>query len=428
MSMRVFLFIFLLGFGPVQAQETYNSCVDALSICPNETYSVNNIGANITFCPGCEDDFTFCFTPENSIWLSFTTNAAGGAVQVDFSNLVFEVSAGQDTELQASILEAIAPCDATTYTQLGTCASNETGNFSLTAAGLTPNTTYYVVVDGDNNGVGITDPAECTFDVSISGVGVDRPVSSISIDPQAGSFCAQATTTFTATITDCPDTGDYQWFINGSLVATTTIPTFQTSNLTDGDIVSVQTSCYANCPATPSDVTSPLTVTSFPLDAGPDQTVQPGQSAILGGVTTATIYNWTPSFGVSDPLNLNPVVVPTETTTYTLTATQNGCTQTDQATIFVESFIDVPNSFSPNGDGANDTWIIEGAELYPNASMKIYTRWGQPVFETIGYSELKAWDGTDKRGKPMAAGVYFYIFDLRDNETEEMKGSLTLIR
>jgi len=215
MSMRVFLFIFLLGFSSVQAQETYNSCVNALAICPNETYSVNNIGANITFCPGCEDDFTFCFTPENSIWLSFTTNATGGAVQVDFSNLVFEVSAGQDTELQASILEAIAPCDATTYTQLGTCASNETGNFSLTAAGLTPNTTYYVVVDGDNNGVGITDPAECTFDVSISGVGVDRPVSTISIDPQTGSFCAQETATFTATITDCPDMGDYQWFING---------------------------------------------------------------------------------------------------------------------------------------------------------------------------------------------------------------------
>lgn len=428
MSMRVLIVFLLVGAGFVRAQETYNSCVNALAICPNETYSVNNIGANVTFCPGCEDDFNFCFTTENTIWFLFTTNATGGAVQVNFSNLVFEMAAGQDAELQASIISAVAPCDATTYTQLGTCASNEAGNFSLIAAGLAPNTTYYVVVDGDNTGVGITNPAECSFDVAISGAGVDRPISTIAIDPQSGSFCSQETVTFTATVTDCPDTGNYLWFVNGTLAATTTSPTFQTSNLNDGDIVSVQTSCYADCPATPTDVTNPLTVTSFPLSAGPDQTVQPGESAILGGVTTATVYQWTPSFGVSDPLNLNPVVVPTETTTYTLTATQNGCTQTDQATIFVESFIDVPNSFSPNGDGTNDTWIIQGAELYPNASMKIYTRWGQPVFETIGYSDLKAWDGTDKRGKPVEPGVYFYIFDLRDGDTEEMKGSLTLIR
>lgn len=429
--MRLFygiLFFTLFAGFSLNAQEAYNSCVDALEICPNETYSVNNINANITFCPGCEDDFAFCFTPQNSIWLSFTTNAAGGNVQVDFSNLVFEMSAGQDTELQATIIEAIAPCDATTYTQLGNCISNGSANFSLIAPGLNPVTTYFVVIDGDNNGVGITEPAECTFDVSISGPGIDRPVSTISIDPTTGPFCLQETITFTASVTDCPDTGNYEWFINGVLAATTSTPTFQTSALTQGDIVSVQTSCYLDCPATPTDATSPLDIISFPIDAGPDQTIQPGESAILGGVTTATVFEWTPTFNVSNPFNLNPVVEPLETVTYTLTATQNGCTLTDQATITVVSFIEIPNSFSPNDDGANDTWVIQGAELYPNASMKVYSRWGQPVFETIGYTELKAWDGTDKRGKPVAEGVYFYVFDLRDSEEQEFKGSLTIVR
>lgn len=423
-----FLFFAFFVSSPLLAQEPYNNCVNALDICPNEQYSVNNIGSNITFCPGCEDDFAFCFTPQNSIWLTFTTNATGGDVQVDFSNLVFELSAGQDTELQATIIEAIAPCDATTYTQLGNCLSNETGNFSLLALGLNPNTTYYIVVDGDNTGVGITEPAECTFDVAISGAGIDRPISTISIDPNTGSFCSQETVTFTANVTNCPDTGNYLWFINGTLVATTTIPNFQTSALNQGDVVSVQTSCYADCPATPSDATNPLTIVSFPINAGPDQTIQPGESAILGGVTTATVFQWSPSFNVSNPLNLNPVVSPSETTTYTLTATQNGCTLTDQATITVESLIDIPNSFSPNDDGANDTWIIQGADLYPNASMKVYSRWGQPVFETIGYTQLKAWDGTDQRGKPLADGVYYFVFDLRDSEEQVFKGSLTIIR
>lgn len=429
--MRILFGIIFFAFSvsrPLLAQESYNECVNALEICPNESYSMNNLGANVTFCPGCEDDFTFCFTPQNSIWISFTTNAAGGDVQVDFSNLVFEFSAGQDTELQATIIEAIAPCDASTYTQLGNCLSNESGNFSLFAPGLNPSTTYYIVIDGDNNGVGITEPAECAFDVSISGVGIDRPVSNISIDPSIGSFCLQETATFTAGVTDCPDTGDYEWFINGVLAATTITPNFQTSALTQGDIVSVQTACYLICPATPSDATSPITVSSFMVDAGPDQTIQPGESAILGGITTASIFQWSPTFNVSNPLNLNPVVSPDETVTYTLTATQNGCTLTDQTTVTVASFIEIPNSFSPNEDGANDTWIIEGAEVYPDASMKVYSRWGQPVFETIGYTELKAWDGTNQRGKPLAAGVYYYIFELRDTEEQVFKGSLTMMR
>jgi gliding motility-associated-like protein len=422
------LFFAVFVSRPLLSQETYNQCVDALEICPNESYSLNNLGANVTFCPGCEDDFAFCFTPQNSIWISFTTNALGGDVQVDFSNLVFEVSAGQDTELQATIIQAIAPCDATTYTQLGNCLSNESGNFSLFAIGLNPSTPYYIVIDGDNTGVGITDPAECTFDVSISGVGIDRAVSTISIDPSIGSFCSQETVTFTASITDCPDVGNYEWFINGVLAATTTTPNFQTSALAQGDIVSVQTSCYAICPATPTDATNALTVTSFLIEAGPDQTIQPGESAVLGGATTASSFQWTPTFNVSNPLNLNPIVTPSETVTYTLTATQNGCTLTDQATITVESFIEIPNSFSPNEDNANDTWIIQGAENFPDASMKVFSRWGQPVFETIGYTELKAWDGTDQRGKPLADGVYYYIFDLRDSEEQVFKGSLTIIR
>ncbi|MFK7785073.1 MAG: gliding motility-associated C-terminal domain-containing protein [Crocinitomicaceae bacterium] len=421
------LFSFFTGSSLI-AQESYNDCVDALEICPNETYNVNNIAANITFCPGCEDDFTYCFTTQNTIWLSFTTNAAGGDVQVNFSNLVFETAPGQDNEIQATIIQAIAPCDATTYTQIGNCISNVGVNFSLNAAGLNPTTTYYIVIDGDDNGVGVTSPAECTFDVSVSGTGVDRPVSTISIDPGVGPFCTQETVPFTAKTTDCPDTGDYEWFINGVLVATTTTPNFQTSDLAQGDIVSVQASCYAICPATPTDATAPLTITSFPIDAGPDQTIVPGESAILGGVTTATVFEWTPTFNVSNPFELNPVVSPSETVTYTLMATQNGCTLTDQATITVSSMIEIPNSFSPNNDGKNDTWVIDGAELYPNASMKVYTRWGQPVFETIGYSELKAWDGTDKRGKPAAAGVYFYVFELRNSEEQEFKGSLTIMR
>lgn len=412
----------------LSAQEVYNNCLSALEICPSQSYSVNNIGANAITCAGCEDAFAFCFAPQNTIWLRFLTNAMGGDIQVDFTNLVFESNVGQDNQLQATVVQATSPCDGSTYTALGNCVSNAGGNFTLNALGLLPSTTYYIVIDGDNTGLGITSPAECTFDVAISGTGIDRLAPAVSISAPLTPLCLFETATFTATTSNCPDNGDFDWFINGALVATTTTPVFQTSALEQGDVVSVQTSCYLLCAQTTIGTSAALTVLSFPIDAGPDQTIQAGNSAVLGGSTTAPTFQWTPTFSMSNSTVLNPVVTPTQTTTYTLTATQNGCTLTDQATITIESTIDIPNSFSPNDDGTNDTWIIKGAELFPDASMAIYSRWGNEVFRSRGYSAVKAWKGTDDKGQPMADGVYFYVYELNDAEKQSFKGSVTVIR
>jgi gliding motility-associated-like protein len=409
-------------------QQAYDNCVNALEICANQSFSLTNLDANATVCLGCEDDFNYCFTSQNSIWMSFTTNAVGGAVQVDFSNLVFELNAGQDTELQATIIQAIAPCDASTYTQIGTCVSNAVGNFSLTAVGLAPLTQYYIVVDGDDNGVGITAPAECNFDLVIFGVGVDRPITSVAISPKDVDACLYEVVTFTADTINCPDYGNFLWFVNGDLAATSINPYFQSSALQDGDVVTVQTSCYLLCAELVSDLSNAVTINSFPIDAGPDQFIESGQSTVLGGSTTAPTHTWTPTQTVSDPNSLNPIASPLVTTTYTLTATQGGCTLSDQTTVTIASEFEIPNTFSPNGDGLNETWLLTGMENYPNAMITIYTRWGQQVFETIGYTELKSWDGTSKAGQKLVAGVYYYVIELRDSEDQIFKGSLTLIR
>ena len=101
---------------------------------------------------------------------------------------------------------------------------------------------------------------------------------------------------------------------------------------------------------------------------------------------------------------------------------------TDQATITIASAVDIPNSFSPNDDGTNDTWIIAGAELFQDATMSIYNRWGNEVFRSRGYTAVKAWKGTDDKGQPLTEGVYFYVYELNDAEKQSFKGSVTLIR
>lgn len=398
-------------------------CQNALEICPDQSYSLNNISANQTSCVNCEDDFNFCFAPDNTIWLTFTTNNIGGAVQIDFSNLVFEVNPGQDNELQAALIEATIPCAANSYTQIGTCHSNETANFSLTAAGLLPNTTYYVVIDGDNNGAGITDPAECTFDLQISGQAVARtqPTSSVTADNLTA--CENDVVTFTCQLTDCPDTSDFSWYINGTLVGTTTDAFFQTTELQNGDVVSVSNSCYSTCPITMQSASNPMTINSVSVDAGTDVTVQSGTTIQLNGTTNGTTYYWSPPFLISDPSSLNPYTTPTETTTYALTAELNGCENTDYVTVTIDELLEIPNTFSPNGDNVNDTWEIDGLELFPDNEMSIYTRWGQKVFQTTAYSKVKMWDGENHK-----EGVYYYILNLNDEEGTTYKGTITLIR
>ena len=86
--------------------------------------------------------------------------------------------------------------------------------------------------------------------------------------------------------------------------------------------------------------------------------------------------------------------------------------------------VDIANTFTPNGDGINDNWKIKGIENYPNATVQIFTRYGQKIFESKGYPS--PFNGT-LNGKPLPAGVYYYIINLSTN-CNLLSGSLTIIR
>ncbi len=81
------------------------------------------------------------------------------------------------------------------------------------------------------------------------------------------------------------------------------------------------------------------------------------------------------------------------------------------------------NGFSPNDDQMNDTFWIEGLSFYPNNHLVIYNRWGNRVYETLGYQNN--WAGTWDE-KLLPDGVYFYYFD--DGEGKLYSGSLTILR
>jgi len=73
----------------------------------------------------------------------------------------------------------------------------------------------------------------------------------------------------------------------------------------------------------------------------------------------------------------------------------------------------IPNAISPNGDGKNDVWKLDFLSLlYPNASVKIYNRWGEEIYRAEG-SYDSPWDGTYK-GQLLPVGTYYYVLELND--------------
>lgn len=83
----------------------------------------------------------------------------------------------------------------------------------------------------------------------------------------------------------------------------------------------------------------------------------------------------------------------------------------------------IPNTITPNGDDYNDTWFIENIDLYPEASVKIFNKWGNKVFDSG--SKYEPWNGEHK-GAPLPSEVYFYIITL--GAGKEYTGTITIIR
>jgi gliding motility-associated-like protein len=86
--------------------------------------------------------------------------------------------------------------------------------------------------------------------------------------------------------------------------------------------------------------------------------------------------------------------------------------------------VTVVNTFTPNGDGINDTWDIPSLSAYPNCLVNIFTRYGTMVYKSIGYA--KAWDGTFNT-QPVPPGTYYYIIDLK-NGKDKITGAVTVLR
>lgn len=86
-------------------------------------------------------------------------------------------------------------------------------------------------------------------------------------------------------------------------------------------------------------------------------------------------------------------------------------------------FFQIPNVFTPNGDGKNDAFVIQGLELFEKKKLRVFNRHGFEVYQSENYRN-------DWNGQGLGLGTYFYILELeRENQKNQViKGYVTILR
>ena len=138
--------------------------------------------------------------------------------------------------------------------------------------------------------------------------------------------------------------------------------------------------------------------------------------------------NWTYSYwedsATTKPL-MNPERIIKSGTYYIKSTNTYNCTATRPVVVEIEDAIIIPaNVFSPNGDGIHDVWHIPLIEYYPESQIEIFTRNGQSIYKSKGYTPV--WDGRSNEGKIVPVGVYYYVIK-QNAKQKPVSGTVTVV-
>jgi gliding motility-associated-like protein len=285
-----------------------------------------------------------------------------------------------------------------------TCSSNTTTLY-VDSAALYTNITWS---NASTNDTVITNIGTYTVSVTQTGCTSSSPaVTVVNFNPVVNiignlSFCHGDSTSLFANANI--STGNYLWNTSETtmMISATNSGNYSVTvsyangcSTADTVTVSLYAEPHAGYTMTPADVTFLGNTTSF-TDAS--------------GVTPGSITNWYWNFGDSTgsvSLLQNPTHLYGQTGVYHVThaiQSNNGCWDTIRFDCHVISDLEVPNVFTPNGDGKNDFLEFRNIEYFPNTGITVFNRWGNKVYTSSDYHNN--WDGG---GHP--DGVYYYILE-----------------
>lgn len=427
-----------LGCGPVNSNEVivtvnpnltpYVKISDPLESCHGELVKFDLIDStNLGLNPTYEWSVGGSVQGTNSPTFSTTSLADGEVVFLRVKSSEKCIKPGTDPAISnavtVKILSNITPkivlaapdkiCEGTSYTVIPETASgggaNPTYQWFKNGQPVGGGLSYAGVFDdGDQINVIMTSVLGCvepgTNPATSNTITMQvLPIPQPNIAESDATFCSGEDTTYTA-IVGAGTT--LMWYKDGLPI-----------NITTPTLTVNQSGLYylkednGVCPRF-SDTVLVNVIPTPVANAGSDIYVLENTIVTLNG-SGGDLYSWSPATGLSFTDIPNPTFTAKENTIYMLTVADatNTCSSTDEVQIFVERPVRIPNAFTPNKDGNNDTWEIENINGFPNVTFEVYNRWGTLVWKSTG--NLKMWDGTNFRnGEVLPDGTYFYVIDL----------------
>jgi gliding motility-associated-like protein len=138
-------------------------------------------------------------------------------------------------------------------------------------------------------------------------------------------------------------------------------------------------------------------------------------------------YIWTPAEYLTCIHCQNPIATPNQEITYKVTFTNtDGCSSDEFINITYDAVVYVPNTFTPDNNGLNETFQISGGNLKEMECL-IFNRWGELLYTMS--EPYQTWDGT-YMGKPCQDGTYIWKLTYTDfvNKQYQLSGHVNLIR
>ncbi len=412
------------GSGTISITQPTSGITGTISTTP--TGCGTSVGSATVTANGGTPGYTYSWSPTAGSGTSISGLAAGNysVLITDTKGCTVTVNAAINTTGTGPTLSVASQTNIT-------CSSGSTGAASINASGTAPYS-YTWTPSGGNAAtatglaagtytVYVNDASSCVSTITVT---ITQPppiiVTTTSTPASCGSYDGSAT------VNASGGTGGLTvlWNVNSNSTTVTGL-----SAGTYSVLVTDATGCTA------TGFTNVNSVGTLTVNVGDNVTIFEGQNTTLSAAIPvgATII-WTPTTGLSCSTCSNTIASPTVTTEYCALTTIGSCTNTSCVLVNVEidcasnSDYSAPSAFSPNGDGINDEFCLQGWDkCVTTFYVGIYNRWGEKVYESedAGF----CWDGKFM-GNPLNPAVFVYYIKATVKDVGEIirKGNITLVK